>query len=88
MLQQLQSLGIEPARWCRVEHDAAADGRLRAQDDPVAAGCQHRLAQPQLRVAALAHDSCGDIARPTCTVTAAGTGSSSSSATSSRQLTG
>ena len=44
--------------------DAAADGRLGAQDDAVAAGGDDRLAQAQLGVAALAHDAGGHVARP------------------------
>ena len=63
-LEQLQALRVEAPRRRGVEHHAAADGRLGAQDDAVAAGGDDRLAQPQLGVAALAHDACGHVARP------------------------
>ena len=45
-----------PPRRRRVEHDAAADGRLGAQHDPVAACGDHRCDEPQLRVLAVARD--------------------------------
>ena len=86
---------LEPLRRSNARGGAGSstvpppDGRLGAQDDAVAAGCDDRLAQPQLR------DS-GPRARrvratslvPMWTVSAAGTRLEPSSATSSRQLTG
>ena len=59
------SRSASSAAWRRrVEHDSAADGRVRPQDDPVAARRNDGCAQPQLRVAAFAHEPGRHVARP------------------------
>ena len=62
-LEQLEPRGVEAARRRRVEHDAAADGRLGAQDDAVAAGGDDRLASRSCAKRPLAHDAGRDVAR-------------------------
>ena len=56
-LQPLEALRVEAPRRARVEHRAAADGRRRAQDHPVAARRHDRLRQPQLREAPAPDDA-------------------------------
>ena len=56
-LEDGQAVGLEPARRGGVEHHAAADGRLGAQHDAVAARRDERLAQPELRVRPRAGDA-------------------------------
>ena len=58
-LEDREPLGLEPP-WRRgIEHGPAADGHLGAQDDTVAARCDDRPREAQLRVAAGARDTCG-----------------------------
>jgi hypothetical protein len=62
-LEQLEPSGIEAAGRRRVEHDTSADSRLRPQHDVIASLGDDRFAQPQLGVAAFAHDPCSDVTR-------------------------
>src|SRR5207248_2923916 len=48
--------GVDPAGRARVEHGAAADGRLRPDDHTVAARRDHGLLEPQLCEAAAPRD--------------------------------
>ena len=50
-LEQLQPLGALVAGRSGIDHASAADGRLRAQHDTVAAGCDGGSRESQLRVA-------------------------------------
>ncbi len=50
---------FEPARRSGIEHRAAADRRLGPQHDPVAACCDDRLGQSELRVRTVARDPRG-----------------------------
>ena len=63
-LQPLEALRVEAPRRPRVEHRPAADGRRRAQHDPVAAGGHDRLREPQLREAAATDDARPHVGRP------------------------
>src|SRR6184192_2156443 len=64
LLQQREPLGVEAARRERVEDHPTADGCLGPQHHPVAARCEHRLAQAQLCITPVAHDPGRHIARP------------------------
>ena len=52
------------ARRIGIDHGAAPDRRPAAQDDPVAARCNHRRREPELGVAAGRGDAGEDGARP------------------------
>src|SRR5437879_5544364 len=50
-LDELEPRVVEPAGWGGVDHAPAAERRPLAQDDAVAAGCDRRRREPELRVA-------------------------------------
>ena len=63
-LDEREALGVAMTRRRGIEHDTAADGRLAAKDDPVAAGGDDGLGQPELRPAvADSRDARRDVTR-------------------------
>src|SRR5439155_26591775 len=63
-LEVLEAFGLQASGRSRVDHAAAADGRLRAEHEPVAAGGHNRLLEAQLGKPAGADDPSLDVCRP------------------------
>src|SRR2546421_11819960 len=62
-VEQLEALGIELPRRSRVEDAAPADGRLGAENEPVASRRRERALEPELGEPAGARDPRGDVGR-------------------------
>ena len=63
-LQCLEAGAVEPSPRRRVEHRAAADRRVGAQDDAIAAGGDDGVTETELRVRAVANDARRNCVRP------------------------
>jgi hypothetical protein len=57
-----EPLGVDPARWSRIEYDAPADRGVAPQDEAVAARGDHRRRESKLRSALVReNDARGDL---------------------------